>query len=128
MRFRNPSRDGETETGATARAGFGALASFVYAIETLEDVRLRFDRNAGASVGYGNDVVFTGPSESQRNFAPRRSVLDRVVQQIEQHLPQQILVASVGRFRSRRAFYAYALELRQHARGTRRLRAEFIEV
>src|SRR5262245_57156239 len=61
MRFRNPSRDGETETGATARAGFGALPSFVRAIETLEDVWLQFDRNAGASVGYSNDVVGAGP-------------------------------------------------------------------
>jgi hypothetical protein len=48
VRFGNPARDGQAQTGTAALLLICTGARFVYAVEALKDMRLRRRRNANA--------------------------------------------------------------------------------
>jgi hypothetical protein len=60
MSLGNPPCDGETEARAAAVRPV-TRASFIYAVETLEDVRLLAGGNARSRVGHSNQIFRCSP-------------------------------------------------------------------
>src|SRR5205807_719894 len=66
----------------------------VGAVEALENVRLRFGWYPCARVCDSHEVVRAVARQLDANLAARRRELDRVVEQVEDHPPDQSLVAA----------------------------------
>src|SRR5262245_12459189 len=89
MRLHNTACDAQAEPSPS----FGATARFVYAVESFEDMRLMFRRDADARVGdsdYGLSIFLC---KLDGNSAVNGCVLDRVIEQVDDHLAQARLVS-----------------------------------
>src|SRR5262245_37987406 len=82
VREREVFDDGESEAGA---AGF-ARARFVDAVETLEDARQVFGRNAGAGVAHPDHLTILRGLGEHGDGAARAVEFDRVVHEVDQNL------------------------------------------
>ena len=80
----------DTRTQATGRTGTSA----VHPPETVEDLRLIFDRNADARIRDCDAYPAIGPTaQTQRDLPPSGGVGNRIADQIEQQLLEPVGVA-----------------------------------
>src|SRR5258708_39941931 len=91
MRFGNPARDGQAESRATA-VSLGARARLVSAEESLEDARPQFRWYPASGVRHTHHVFLAVALASYPDAPEVRRVLDRVVQEIQEHTAEQRLL------------------------------------
>src|SRR5262245_13475418 len=124
MRLGDPFHDGQSESAAP----LGARSRFVYAVETLEDVRGGFRRDADAVVGDAqlDPSVFT--PQLDRDRASVRRVFDRIVQEIDDHAAEQVFVAAKCRVPGRLEIERQTLVQSQRARRMNALLDQIVKV
>src|SRR5690242_12958369 len=92
MDFRNPAREGKTESRAASTIGFCTRACLISTVKALKYVRLAVRRDAATRVCDGDDVLQIAGLKGNPDVASCRRVSDRVIEQVPQHLPKQALV------------------------------------
>src|SRR5215469_6651017 len=103
------SRNGRDEAQSKARSG--RIAAGFQPDKTLRYPLTVLWRNAGTVVGNQEDALAIAVFEANVNRAARRSIFDRVVDQIRQGLRNQIAVAAydtaLGRYRHGKALVLF---------------------
>ena len=89
MNLRNMFYDGEAKACAARLPGM----AFVHPIEALKHMGLVFFRYADAVVRNTADNLLSGVFHRHCNLAAFRSVFDRIIDRVEEHLPQQRRIA-----------------------------------
>ena len=119
MGFRNPAGDRQAQSCATIFVG--PRRAILNVIEPLENIWLGVKRNAISRISHEN--VEPTRMLQQRELYRRAlwRVLDGVIKQIEQHLPEKALIAPVGNFSRNLELKCYALSLREDGRCAYRL-------
>lgn len=92
MRLGYPERDRESKTCSAAGTGRRARAGSIDTVEPFENVGLRFGRDATSRIDDRYDGVAVLLRERGVHLAASRGVFQRIVEQIQEHLPEQILV------------------------------------
>ena len=127
MGFGDPPCYRQPQTGA-ARVTFAAGACFVCAEEALKNTGLEVGWNTRSGVGEPQKVFVARAVAVHIHPAPRRTVLDGVVQKVEQHTAKQILVGFERQLRLNRAGESNSLGNRQRARATQNIGDQFIDI
>ena len=89
MRLDQALRDGQADAAAAAGA---TRARAVGAVKTVEDVGEMFGRDAHPRIRHADRHLVAVTNRRNPHFALRRRVLQRVADEIEQHLPDAVLV------------------------------------
>ena len=127
MGFGNPAGDGKSEAGAAGIA-FGARPGFVGAEKALEDARLEFSGNSRAGIGDAKDVVDCVEAAVYVDHSTGGRVFDGVVDEIQQHAAEKILVGGEGKLRLDRGGKRDAFCDGEGARAAENVCGQFIEV
>src|ERR1044072_5695340 len=90
----DPGGDGKSQPGPTPVGTAVMGARPVPTVETLEDVRLRCVGNAHARILYADRVKVRGATKLNADSTIGGRVFDRVVEQVEDHPPDQIFIAA----------------------------------
>src|ERR1700694_1945972 len=102
MSFGDPTRDRQSKAGAATCVVeleiVRAQAHRVRAIESFKDVPLRFRRNPDASICDREQILRTVTRGADMHAAALLSVLDGVVEQVDDHPSNQCLVAAERKF------------------------------
>src|SRR5579871_5992150 len=91
MRLRNPRANGQAQA-CTAPIVPGA--NFIDPKETLKNARMKIGRNTAAGIADSYTVARFTTLARDRHLSSRRCVLDRVIQDIQEHAAQQPFVAA----------------------------------
>ncbi len=90
MLFDNVPRDRQAEPGPTGR--LHAHPCPVDLVEPFEDPRLRGPRDADPMIVHGRNQLAVRGTNPDHDIAAARAELDRVVEEVDEHLPEACLV------------------------------------
>src|SRR5262252_3200626 len=127
MGLGDPPCDRKPQTG-TPRVAFAAGTRFVCAEEALKNTRLEVGWNARSGVGYPEKVLIARAVAVHIHTPPRWTVLDGVVQKVEQHTAEQVLVGFERQLWLNRAGDSNTLGHRQRAGAPQNIGDQFIDI
>src|SRR5712692_4207354 len=96
MGLRDPAGNGKAQSGA-AVVVLCAGTGYVSAEKALENARLQISGDATPSIRDAHDIFVRGATAGHGDASALRGVLDRIIQQIEDHAAQQGFVGADGR-------------------------------
>src|SRR5438128_171487 len=90
-----PCGNGETESGPGRLSIFAVTrARLIRPVKALENMRLCIGGDAPACICYPDQITISVASNVNRDMAARRSMFNRVIEQVQNHAPDQALVAA----------------------------------
>ncbi len=93
VHFDGPLGDRQAKAGSAVLAGAG----FVNAVEAIKDSRSQFGGNSGARIAHIDKRALRRLRHSDLDLAAGRTVLDRIIDEIEERLPQHDSIADPAR-------------------------------